>query len=154
MAVGVIVGGVAYVTSRQALPTLSQARAAQPSSAAVPVAAVVPGAATTSRGSRGNAAKPAVPADFPSQVPLPAGSVYGASGASPSWSVVKLVGGSYKDAMAGLRPLFRAAGFIDLSPRDQVPSGFQSPAYLVHVVGTSHDHSDASTEVTVQVVKR
>ena len=57
------------------------------------------------------AAGPALPADFPPDVPVPAGTLVGRTGSAGRWGVLLLVGGPPDQVLASALAFYVAAGF-------------------------------------------
>jgi hypothetical protein len=99
-------------------------------------------------GGGGRAPAPRLPADFPAAVPLPPGSLQGATGANGRWSVLLLVRGS-------------AAGVQRSTKRFYLRKGFRSAGYAVVRRGTlritiaaaARDHSPRETNLTLGVTR-
>lgn len=115
--------------------------------------AVVP-AQTSGHGRTSGSAEVAVPASFPSSVPLPIGTVTGVSSSPGHWSVGVILPGDYATVMNDLRRLYTAAGFHDLNAADKIPFALQSAQYNVQLAGFNRDHSNTSTDVTIVVTSR
>jgi hypothetical protein len=113
--------------------------------------AVFPAAPQAASASHGGNPPAQLPADFPSSVPLPKGTLQAATGSSPSWSVLKVVRGGYTSVMQGVTRLYTSHAF---AASKTVPFQFANATYTVRVVGANRDHSNTKTNVTVWVVKR
>ncbi len=110
-----------------------------------------------SHGVSGGTTPPAVvraglPADWPASVPVPAGTILGASGVSPQWSVNLLVPGPEPTVIARVVALYTAHGFT-ADPHANIPRILTKGALTVTVYWRAHDHSGESTEVLISLVK-
>jgi len=104
---------------------------------------------------KGGAAKVSMPADFPTDVLIPAGTLLGTTGVSPNWSIGINIDGSYSFVMPTLRTFYVAQGFTDLSPDSIIPFGFENDKYTLQIVGRDRDHTGPqSTDVTIVVHKK
>jgi hypothetical protein len=99
----------------------------------------------------GNRAAPAatLPADFPSDVPLPPGEFQAATGAAGQWSVLLRVPGSAADALRSAMQFYVASGFTSDSP-----STAHRGRHTVTLVTENRDHSPTSTNLAVGVTGR
>ena len=115
-------------------------------------ALTAPAPTVASRGSNrgGGTAKVSLPADLP----LPTGTLTGASGTSPAWSVGLNIDGDYAAVMPAIRAFYVSHGFTDLNANQAIPFGFKNVSYSLQIVGRNHDHTGpASTDVTIVVHK-
>jgi hypothetical protein len=117
---------------------------------AVPAVAAAKGG-TPAPSSSGGASKvvPALPADFPSDVVLPAGQLTGSGGGAPSWSVGLLVDGGYPAVMARVHDFYVASGYSELGATSAY--SLTNGVHTVTFVGRNHDHSATRTDVTIVV---
>ena len=105
-------------------------------------------ASSSNRG--GGTAKVSLPADLP----LPTGTLTGASGTSPAWSVGLNIDGDYTAVMPAIRDFYVSRGFTDLNANQAIPFGFKNAGYSLQIVGRNHDHTGPlSTDVTIVVHK-
>lgn len=111
------------------------------------LAAVPAGAAPATRAPVPAAAS--LPPDFPADVPLPAGSLQGATGGGGQWSVLLLVSGSAAQAHAATVAFYRAHGFV--ADTDSI---LHNGAHQVTVVVENRDHSPNQTFIAIGVVNR
>lgn len=108
----------------------------------------------STRGHSDNPAVVSVSSDFPVSVPLPSGAITGTSTSPGHWSVGYTLPGDYATVMNELRRLYTAAGFNDLNASDKIPFGLDNTQYRIQLAGFSHDHSNASTDVTIVVTSK
>ncbi len=97
-------------------------------------------------GGGGGTPTPSIQADWPSAVPVPAGTVQGTSGVAPSETVQLVVNQGYPDVVTSVTALYTSHGFV------QAPDGtlvFSNPSYRVTVGGAAADHSPTRTTVVV-----
>jgi hypothetical protein len=109
-------------------------------------ALVLPAAAVAQGGGKFT---PSLPPDFPSAVALPAGTLTGSTGSSPSWSIGLLIDGAYPDVMSSVHDFYVARGYSEVGPTWMYR--LTNGAYTVAFVGRNHDHSATRTDVTIQV---
>jgi len=103
-------------------------------------------------GGGGNGRAPAtvpLPADFPSDLPLPPGDLLATSGAAGQWSALLRVPGSAADALRSAMQFYVAAGFT----QDSASTARRGP-YAVTLVTENRDHSPTSTNLVVGVAAR
>ena len=117
----------AYVLSRP----LNQTGTQPASTASAPTVA-----SRSNRGGGGGTAKVSLPADLP----LPTGTLTGASGTSPAWSVGLNIDGDYTAVMTAIRTFYVAHGFTDLNANQAIPFGFKNVSYSLQIVGRNHGH--------------
>jgi hypothetical protein len=115
---------------------LAGAIAAMPAGAAPATRAPVPAAVS-------------LPPDFPADVPLPPGSLQGATGAAGQWSVLLLVSGSAAQAHAATAAFYRAHGFT--ADTDSI---LHNAAHQVTIVVENRDHSPNETFIAIGVANR
>jgi CHRD domain-containing protein len=111
------------------------------------LAAVPAGAAPATRAPAPAAAS--LPPDFPADVPLPAGSLQGATGGGGQWSVLLLVSGSAAQAHAATVAFYRAHGFV--ADTDSI---LHNAGHQVTVVVENRDHSPNETFIAIGVANR
>jgi hypothetical protein len=105
------------------------------------------GGASGGGGGNGRAAATVpLPADFPSDVPLPPGELQATSGSTGQWSALLRVPGSAADALGSAMRFYAAAGFTPDSP-----STAHRGRYTVTLVTENRDHSPTSTNLVVGV---
>jgi hypothetical protein len=92
------------------------------------------------------ATTPSLPADWPSDLPVPHGTLTGATGSNGRWTAQYLVLGSAADVLKSTADLFHAAGFTSVS--DSVLS--KGNLQLTLVV-ENRDHSAGETTLVIQV---
>jgi hypothetical protein len=109
-------------------------------------------AASASAKGGGGTPPPTLPAGFPTDVPLPAGSLFGSGGATPSWAVGLTIDGDYATVMAQTRQFYLGHGFTQVGPDWQYH--FDSAKYDLVFVGESRDHSATKTNVTIIVTQK
>src|SRR4051812_41195086 len=90
-----------------------------------------------------------LPPDFPADVPLPPGSLQGATGGAGQWSVLLLVSGSAAQAHAAAVAFYRAHGFT--ADTDSI---LHNAAHQVTVVVENRDHSPNETFIAIGVANR
>jgi len=90
-----------------------------------------------------------LPPDFPADVPLPPGSLQGATGGAGQWSVLLLVSGSAAQAHAATVAFYRAHGFT--ADTDSI---LHNAAHQVTVVVENRDHSPNETFIAIGVANR
>ncbi|MDT7581659.1 MAG: hypothetical protein QOK35_2923 [Pseudonocardiales bacterium] len=90
-----------------------------------------------------------LPADFPSDVPLPPGELQAASGSARQWSALLRVPGSASDALRSAMQFYVAAGFTQDSP-----STAHRGRYTTTLVTENRDHSPNSTNLVVGIAAR
>jgi len=108
-----------------------------PAPAAAPSAPTAPGAPAATAG---------LPPDWPSDIPLPPGTVEGSTGSAGQWSVQLLVRGSAADALTSTVAFYVARGFRAQSNAVVV----RGPERIV-VVTENRDHSATQTTVVLGV---
>ena len=102
-------------------------------------------------GGGGLAVRPALQRDWPSAVPIPAGTITGTSGLRPSETVALLARGSAAQVSRTIVTLYTSHGFKQAANGAQV---FSSRTYRVTVILRSHDHSASRTDVAVWLQTR
>ncbi len=100
----------------------------------------------------GGTPAPTLPVDFPSDVPLPAGTLYGSTGSSPAWSVGLTIDGNYPDVMQAVQRFYIANGYAVID--EPWMYHFQNAAYTIQAVGAARDHSTTKTNVTIAIQRR
>jgi len=121
-----------------AAPVAPTAPAPAPAAApSAPVAPTAPGAPAATAG---------LPPDWPSDIPLPPGTVEGSTGSAGQWSVQLLVRGSAADALTSTVAFYVARGFRAQSNAVVV----RGPERIV-VVTENRDHSATQTTVVLGV---
>jgi hypothetical protein len=92
------------------------------------------------------ATTPSLPADWPADLPVPHGTLTGATGSNGLWTAQYLMLGSAADVLKSTVGLFRAAGFTAVS--DSVLN--QGNVQLTLVV-ENRDHNAAESTLLIQV---
>ena len=151
-----VCGCAADPTTAPPAPTAAPAAAATPATAGVSDGR---GGGTDDGGRRGRGrsdggagAAPtaaALPADFPSDVPLPPGELKATSGSAGQWSALLRVPGSAADALRSAMQFYVAAGFTQDSP-----STAHRGRYTTTLVTENRDHSPTSTNLVIGVATR
>jgi hypothetical protein len=111
--------------------------------------AVVLVSAAAARGGGGGgaaAAAPRLPADFPADIPLPAGSLQGSTGSAGQWTVQLLVGGSAATVQRSAESFYLAAGFT----RDG-NAIVRRGSERITILAAARDHSPTETNLTLGV---
>ncbi len=121
--------------------------------APVAVPSVTPQATTAIKGGGGKIITN-LPADFPSNFPLPAGTVRASTGTAPKWAVALIVDSGVPESLQAARNLYLPLGYTETSGPGANPVNFQNPAYTIQVVAANRDHSATSTDVNVYVTRR
>jgi hypothetical protein len=101
-------------------------------------------------GGGGGAAAPAparLPADFPADVPLPPGTLQGATGSAGQWTVLLLAPGSASDVERSAEGLYVKAGFERV--RFAV---LRRGSLQITIVAENRDHSATQTNLTIAVI--
>lgn len=119
-------------------PIRLAARAALAAAAMAAVLAVAAGPASAAT----------LPPDWPAQVPLPPGSIQGATGRAPQWGVLLLVSGSAPDAHRAAVAFYRDRGFAASSD-----SVLRRGSYQVTVVVENRDHRPDETFLAIGVTR-
>jgi hypothetical protein len=136
-------------------PTRSQTASSQPvPSQTVPsqtVSPQQPASPTDShgRGGRGNgpsAAAVGLPADWPPELPVPAGSIVGSTGAAGRWSVLIVAAGSAAQVRQSTVAFYSAAGFTAVSD-----SVLNKGNRQITLVVENRDHSATQTNLVIGV---
>jgi hypothetical protein len=109
-------------------------------------AVLVTSAAVASGGGAGAPATPPLPADFPSDIPLPQGTLQGSTGAAGRWTVVLLVGGSAAEVQRSTESFYVAAGFTPAG-NAVVRRGTEE----ITILAAARDHSPTETNLTLGV---
>jgi hypothetical protein len=91
---------------------------------------------------------PALPADFPADVPLPPGSLEASNGSAGHWNVLLVVGGSASEAQRSAMTFYTAAGFT----ADDQATAHRGP-YAITIGAENRDHSNTSTHLVVGVAR-
>ena len=113
---------------------------------AAPVAPTAPAPAAAPTAPGAPAATAGLPPDWPSDIPLPPGTVEGSTGSAGQWSVQLLVRGSAADALTSTVAFYVARGFRAQSNAVVV----RGPERIV-VVTENRDHSATQTTVVLGV---
>ena len=126
------------------VPTISTAGA----QALVPTAAVRDGGHSGRGGSANGtpAAANALPADWPSDVPVPAGDIMGSTGSAGRWTVLIVAAGSAAQVRQSTMAFYTSAGFTAVS--DSVLNKGQRQVTLVV---ENRDHSGTVTNLMIGV---
>jgi hypothetical protein len=93
-----------------------------------------------------------LPADWPATVPVPKGTLTGASGASPAWVVAETVKGVDTVVIARIVALYKAHGFV-LNTAIDNPKVFTRKRLSLTVFWRNRDHGPEATEVLLQLNK-
>lgn len=139
-------------------------RAAAPPAATVPTsqqpAQPAPGAGNTTDtrgqsrhgtsggGGGGAASAPALPADFPTEVPVPPGTLQGSTGAAGRWGLLLLTRGPADQVLTTTMAFYRAAGFTT-----DGPATVHRGHYQVVLVAENRDHSNTETNLAAGITK-
>ncbi|MEA2148237.1 MAG: hypothetical protein QOD69_67 [Solirubrobacteraceae bacterium] len=99
-------------------------------------------------GGGGAAAAPRLPADFPADIPLPAGSLQGSTGSAGQWTVQLLVGGSAAAVQRSTESFYLAAGFT----RDG-NAIVRRGSERITILAAARDHSPTETNLTLGVTR-
>lgn len=126
------------------VPTISTAGAR-----ALPTSAAVRDGGHGGRGGSANgtpAAANALPADWPSDVPVPAGDILGSTGSAGRWTVLIVAAGSAAEVRQSTMAFYTSAGFTAVS--DSVLNKGQRQVTLVV---ENRDHSGTVTNLMIGV---
>ncbi|MFP3461375.1 hypothetical protein R5O87_11035 [Arthrobacter globiformis] len=97
-------------------------------------------------GGEGARALPALPADWPADVPLPPGQLQGAGGTAGAWTVLLTVPGGADEALASAEAAYESNGFT------RTGSGqLRRGPYAIVMVARNRDHSAAQTDLTISL---
>jgi hypothetical protein len=155
----------------QVVPPVTASLGTTPAAASRPPAAVPPsssinGSTTTDaasaqaggrrRGSGGNGGDgeggegartlPALPADWPADVPVPPGQLQGSGGTAGAWTVLLTVPGGADQVLASAEAFYESDGFT------RTGSGqLRKEPYSVVMVARNRDHSAAQTDLTISL---
>ncbi len=103
------------------------------------------------KGSGGGATPaPTLPPNWPAQIPIPVGTIYGSTGSGPTWSVGIVANGSVSDLNLQIVALYTSNGFTQQNGL----LVFDSPAYLITAIAENRDHSNTKTNVTVALQQK
>lgn len=107
------------------------------------------GAIASARGGSGGGPAPAprLPADFPADVPLPAGSLQGSTGSAGQWTVVLLVNGLARDVQRSTVRFYVAAGYS--ADSDAI---VHKGSRKITILAAARDHSPTETNLTLAVI--
>lgn len=108
------------------------------------------GAIASARGGGGGggpAPAPRLPADFPADVPLPAGSLQGSTGSAGQWTVVLLVTGLARDVQRSTVRFYVAAGYS--ADSDAI---VHKGSRKITILAAARDHSPTETNLTLAVI--
>jgi hypothetical protein len=113
-----------------------------------------PPAAVPNRGGRGGsvtgpAGAAGLPADWPTDVPIPAGTIGGSTGSAGRWSILVIAAGSAADVRRSAVALYSAAGFTAVTD-----SVLNKGNRQVTLVAENRDHSTTQTNLVVGVTTR
>jgi hypothetical protein len=97
-------------------------------------------------GGSGTVVAPSLQADWPTAVPVPAGTITGTYGAAPSETVALVAELSYADVVRSLTALYTSRGFTQAADGTLT---FSTPSYRLTVVGSARDHSPTTTNIVV-----
>lgn len=103
-------------------------------------------------GGGGKTAPVVLPADWPANVPVPAGTLLASLGKSPHWVLQLDVAGNYPDVMAAVTALYVQNGYTDLTSQGH-GFVFNNGVYNVTAGGAARDHSTARTIVNIYLDK-
>jgi hypothetical protein len=110
------------------------------------------GATASARGGHGGgggqAPAPRLPADFPTAVALPPGSLQGATGAGGRWSVLLLVRGSAAGVQRSTKRFYLRRGF-----RSAGAAIVRRGTLRVTIAAAARDHSPRETNLTLGVTR-
>jgi len=138
---------VTVAASSTSVPTISTAGAQ-----ALPPSAAVRDGGHGGRGGSANgtpAATNALPADWPLDVPVPAGDIMGSTGSAGRWSVLIVGAGSAAEVRQSTMAFYTSAGFTAVS--DSVLNKGQRQVTLVV---ENRDHSGTVTNLMIGVTTR
>jgi hypothetical protein len=108
--------------------------------------AVLLSAAMASASGGGQAPPPQLPADFPSDIPLPPGTLQGSTGGAGRWSVLLVARGSAAEVLSSTESFYVAAGFS----RDGYAI-LHRGSERITIVAENRDHSATQTNLTLGV---
>jgi hypothetical protein len=132
-----------------ALLSLGAAFAAAPAALAAPAGPAAPAANAALAAPAARVPAVSLPPDFPADVPLPSGSLQGATGGAGQWSVLLLVPGSAAQAHAATVAFYRAHGFT--ADTDSI---LHDAAHQITIVVENRDHSPNETFIAIGVANR
>lgn len=89
---------------------------------------------------------PALPADWPIDVPVPTGTLMGATGAAGQWSLLVVVDDGAEAVRAAAVSLYLAHGYVAESD-----SVVHNERYRVTVVAENRDHSQLQSNLAIGV---
>lgn len=112
------------------------------------VAVVLLSAAVASARGGGQAPPARLPADFPADIRLPAGTLQGATGGAGRWSVLILAAGSAAEVQRSTESFYVAAGFSHAG-NAVVSRGSER----ITIVAENRDHSATETNLTLGVTR-
>ena len=95
------------------------------------------------------ASAPALPADFPAEVPVPPGTLQGGSGSAGRWGLLVLVRGPADQVLRSSVAFYVAAGFTA-----DGPSTVHRGPYQVVLVAENRDHSNTETNLAAGITRR
>jgi hypothetical protein len=97
-------------------------------------------------GGRGGDRSTAGPADWPPDLPLPAGTITGSTGSKGQWTVLILAAGSATDVRRAAAAFYTAAGFTAVTE-----SVLNRGNRQITLVVENLDHSGSQTNLVIQV---
>lgn len=99
-------------------------------------------------GGEGARTLPALPADWPADVPVPPGQLQGSGGTAGAWTVLLTVPGGADQVLASAEAFYESNGFT------RTGSGqLRKGQYAIVMVARNRDHSAAQTDLTVSLGK-
>jgi hypothetical protein len=102
------------------------------------------------KGDPGVSAAPAMPADFPREVPVPQGVLQNSAGSGGHWTFLLLTTGSAADVLRSTADLYRSAGFTTDSDQS-IPVTLRRASYTVTALVENRDHSNGNTFLLMSV---
>lgn len=130
-------------------PTTTDTRASTPTQPVRPTG-VTPPIAGGHRGGSGGArvTPPALPPDFPSDVPIPPAPLQGSSGSAGRWGVLLLAAGPADRVLTSTVSFYISAGFTA-----QGPGTVHRGRYTITIVAENRDHSNTETNLALGVTR-
>ena len=99
-------------------------------------------------GGGGAAPAPALPTDFPTEVPVPPGTLQGSTGAAGRWGLLLLTHGPADQVLTTTMAFYRSAGFTT-----DGPATVHRGHYQVVLVAENRDHSNTETNLAAGITK-